>query len=277
MNRATNLSSLSLINKIVVWVEDELSRAYLKELWDDGEIGFLVSGGGESLLAVVHAAQQQRIGNIFGVRDRDFRESNYAKWTDPTRNVKVFTLPAHEIENYLLDSDALAACPENTGKRTQTEIGASMQGHAEVLMPWMACRRAIQKLRDLFIADFPAHPTIQQVENQQDAENYILNTYWYQQLSERVASVTRSHVDSLVQSAHTKMQEYLNSGEWRVEFSGKEIFKGIRGWVHTAGGKGLSADVELAQSIAAWQRDKRRVPPHLNNLRSALRAKVGLP
>ena len=87
---------------INLWVEDEVTRTYLLEVWNDNPmIKCLIGGGYEGGHAIVKDdAETVGYPNVFSVVDRDFRQSNKHKWADPARiNLRLFTLPVHEIEN----------------------------------------------------------------------------------------------------------------------------------------------------------------------------------
>src|SRR4051812_45345989 len=93
---------------INLWVEDELTRAYLSEIWNDPGITFLIGGGNEGVRAIVQDAEETGYHNVFALTDRDFRPSNRAGWLDPNKTFRTFILPVHEVENYLIHADPLA-------------------------------------------------------------------------------------------------------------------------------------------------------------------------
>ena len=93
---------------INLWVEDELTRAYLAEVWNDPSIAYFIGGGHDGVNAIVHDAEKDGCRNVFAVIDRDNRPSNHKDWLTSGKTFRTFVLPVHEIENYLLDSAALS-------------------------------------------------------------------------------------------------------------------------------------------------------------------------
>src|SRR5262245_23120839 len=100
---------------LVLWVEDTVVRDYLTDAWQDPAIRFLIAGGDVGIPAVVESARQDGHAQVFGLVDRDFRNSNRSRWLATTSDLRVFVPEAHEIENYVLDADALAGCALNFG------------------------------------------------------------------------------------------------------------------------------------------------------------------
>ena len=105
---------------INLWVEDELTREYLSAVWNDPTaVFFLIGGGNEGVGAVVKDAESAGFANVFGLIDRDFRPTtNRSHWSSPVKTFRTFVLPVHEIENDLLDPEALVASRLNTLRRT---------------------------------------------------------------------------------------------------------------------------------------------------------------
>lgn len=125
---------------INLWVEDRLTREYLSRIWNDADVRFFVGGGNDGVRALAEDAADNGFSNVFGLTDRDFRPSNKRDWTNPQKNFRTFVLPAHEIENYLLDAHALAACRFNNRKLTADAIEEFMWSFAAGLCWWAACR-----------------------------------------------------------------------------------------------------------------------------------------
>lgn len=104
---------------INLWVEDELTRDYLRKVWqEDPAIVFYVGGGNEGITAVLKEAELAGLHNVFALIDRDFGITNRADWNNPAKTSRRFVGSVHEVENHLLDADALAGCALNTGGRT---------------------------------------------------------------------------------------------------------------------------------------------------------------
>src|SRR5438093_2121566 len=95
----------------VLWVEDQASYEYLLVVWSDPQIRLLIGGGRDGVRGMVNQARSERHTHVFGLIDRDFDASNRGRWASPATCPSVFRPEVHEIENYLLDADALAGCP----------------------------------------------------------------------------------------------------------------------------------------------------------------------
>ena len=103
---------------INLWVEDELTREYLSAVWNHPtDIFFLIGGGNEGVGAVVKDAESAGFANVFGLIDRDFRRDESKSLGTPGKTFRTFVLPVHEIENDLLDPEALVASRLNTLRR----------------------------------------------------------------------------------------------------------------------------------------------------------------
>jgi hypothetical protein len=145
--------------QINIWVEDEVTRAYLSALWDTPAVAFFIGGGNERVRAIVKDAQESGFTNVFALIDRDFRRTNKLDWSAPMKTSRTFVPPVHEIENYLLDARALAASRFNNLKKTEAEIGSLMHAAASRLLWWAACRDVVAELRKRFREGFLSDPT----------------------------------------------------------------------------------------------------------------------
>src|SRR5262245_49071638 len=104
---SSDLLALYARKKAMLWVEDLETRAYLREAWNDKDIGFLVAAGNESVFGAVRDAHKHGATNVLGMVDRDFRPSNRDRWLDSQRTFQVHVLEAVEIECYALDEVVL--------------------------------------------------------------------------------------------------------------------------------------------------------------------------
>lgn len=135
--RSSELSAWYVSRGIVLWVEDDLTRTYLRALWQDPEIRFLVAGGSEAVVAAVRDARVNAHANVFGVRDRDFMDSNHADWLVPHKQTEVFRPQRHEIERVCVEQDRHASPPQSSEvsmdwmSSTSTETVPAMQPDGE--------------------------------------------------------------------------------------------------------------------------------------------------
>lgn len=266
-------------SKIFLWVEDAVARIYLNECWQhDPEIFFLTAGGSENVGAVLKDAEERGYGNVFGFRDRDFRASNRADWFDARKGFQCFVPEVHEVENYLLDEAALGGCMLNNNNRNAVNIRRRLNGRAKGLVWWMACRQVIVGLAEEFRAGFLEHPKCPEVTDLTSAEQSIITQEWFGQLKVRANRATKSgEISRRLKEAHSFFQAHLTSGQWKDTFSGKELFREVRGWVYTPPrpASRTDLDVDLAREVARWQVENHRVPLEVLELRQAIRQKAG--
>jgi hypothetical protein len=249
---------------INLWVEDALSREYLSTLWNDPSAAFFVGGGNEGVRAIVKDAEVAGFANVFAVTDGDFRPTNQAGWNDSAKTFRTFVLPVHEIENYLLDSRALHASRFSNLGLPEIEIERLMVAEAGRLCWWAACLDVVAELKRRFREPFVSDPPSE----------------WFKKLDSETAKTKESDIDRLLNDGFEKAQNRVKDGSWRINFAGKEIFRGIgsricdrqrmRGYKPTP----AEFDIDLAKDIAAWQVKSRSVPPDLTDLLAALKARI---
>jgi len=268
---------------VVLWVEDGLTGEYLLKLWQTHAKLFDVRVGGtcETIRAAVHDERTADNRRVFGVIDRDFRPSNHAQWANPDSGIEVFVPPVHEMENYLLDWDALAGCDENQKRhrRARADTEARAQQEAGRMVWWMACRSVLAKYRDMLVGDYPHHPKVTDIPDRAAAQAYIASSPWYSASfpNATTAIAPAGALAADLGSAQTVHVGELNSGRWVQTFSGKEIFRSIRGYLFNSGYASAEAmDTDLAKSVGEWQHANNCVPTDLVQLRDALKARVGL-
>jgi hypothetical protein len=266
---------------INLWVEDTVSREYLTVLWNSPQdIFFLIGGGNEGVRGAVKDAESAAFSNVFGLIDRDFRQSNRSDWNTPGKTFHTFILPVHEIENYLLDPHALAASRLNTLACTAAQIEDHLNQAAERLTWWSACRDVVAELKRRFRDDFVTDPPCGTISDKEAAAHHICNSPWFRKLSLESSRTGESDVRQLLSAAHAKAQSNLADGSWRGEFAGKEIYRDIgsricdRSALPGYQAKRVEFDTDLAKDVAAWQSAYNRVPHDLAELLAALRRRI---
>lgn len=273
MTEPTHLAALYNAAEIILWVEDRITAAYLGALWEHPSwLHSYIGGGHETLEAVVKAARDSGRRGVYSLRDRDFGPTNRSRWSSP--DVVSFALDTFELECFLLDPPALAACAVNTGRRSAAEIGARLTTRAGEVSWWMACRKAIAGLRDDRQAHFPAHPTRALVQSRESAERYLLGNEWVKTTAPGLAErVKPDRLRDELLAAHEHYAGHVAAGTWASVFSGKELLGEILGWVYTRNPGGETGYEDLAKAVALAQRVAGRAPPELLELRDALLAR----
>ena len=149
----------SIAASINLWVEDELTPRV--------SLGRLEQSAGR-LLPDRRGQRRGRCGRqgcrIGGIpqRLRADRPRLSADESDqleaPGKTFRTFVLPVHEVENYLLDPQALAASRLNTLGRTEPDRG--IVEAAGRLTWWAACRQVVAELKRRFRESFVPDPPL---------------------------------------------------------------------------------------------------------------------
>jgi hypothetical protein len=266
---------------INLWVEDTLTRDYLRKVWQDHPaLVFYVGGGIEGVNAVLREAEIAGLNNVFAFVDRDFGTSNRPNWNNPAAGSRRFVSSHHEIENHLLAPDAIAGCSLNTGRRSAADIEARMHQRATELAWSTACRCVIAEAKRNTLQNFPAHPKCPPVTDQATAESYILGLPWWAQLQAFAPSLANANLKAKLLAHHAAVSSWLGSKQWTVEFSGKELFLHVSGWVYAnpvPGGSPAANHSDLAKAVGEWQAANNQVPQELSELLTVLKARTGIP
>ncbi len=131
MPKTSDLASILSQKPIVLIVEDRITKEYLYSVWgaDQQYFNILTSGGHEVVKGVVADFRKHGHDTVFGLVDRDFGKDNVARWSATDSPPHVFQPRFHELENILLDCDALAGCALNL-RRTNPSTAAEIRGWA---------------------------------------------------------------------------------------------------------------------------------------------------
>lgn len=258
---------------ITVWVEDPVTSEYLFDCWNLPVITCRTGGSCESISVMIHDAVQRNEANVFGIVDRDFRATNAADWLDLTKDIRCFVLPAHETENYLLDPEALAGCDVNNRGHSPAEIEARMKARARQLVWWMACRHTIKRISRMCIDDFIDIPNPGAIVDLASAADHITGHAWFARFPAEAAQIVAAgNIADWISEAHAFYTDDLAGGAWRTTFSGKEIFRDVRGFIYQPPKRATRSnyDVDVAKSVARWQLANHRIPTDISNLLKAL-------
>lgn len=276
MNDAAHLDSFYKAGRIVLWVEDSLTRDYLRAAWRSPvDIAFFVANGGEHVPSLATAARQNSpaFQHVFGILDRDFGYSNRASWNTADN----FYLPRHEIENYLLDADAFTASRYNTRNRSCSDVTTEIQRLAKLQPAWLACRQTLKTLRHQATDGFSRSPSLLDIVDPPTAVNHIVTLPWFQQVASRLTfSLTVVETSRRIDEAIVRYQTDLLTDDWVANFSGKEIFRQLRAYTYLPPHKTGNLDNDFAKSVGSWQAANDRVPPDIHDLLLSLRMRVGI-
>jgi hypothetical protein len=260
-----------------VWVEDPMTHDVLTYLWRDPEINVLVTQGKPGVQLMVRSNPSPY--TVYGVVDRDFDDDNEAEWE--RSECSVLRLPAHELENLLLDFEILASLSKG---ETAAGIRARAHARATELLWWMVCKAVLRELQEDLGRGFPGDPP-SDLRSAGDVERYVgASPYW----AEHAGALDRWRASSLlherVQERQHHFEQQLAGEGWTQSFSGKEILRHLRSTVpgldeappRPPKPSQAERDLNLGKRIARQMREKARIPSKLLELRRVLRKKAGL-
>ena len=282
MTVTTTLAPSLTAGKINLWVEDSLTKEYLSRCWQPEDVFFRFSVGGSSttVQGAVHDLRENGVKTAFGFIDRDLGKTNREQWLNPECDPCVLRTDRLEIENYLLDWEAMAGCQANQSfyNRTKEQIEDQAKNWAAEMVWWMACRRVLHDGAREMNRDYPDDPPIAKAFDLQTALDFITNLPWCGEIVARAQSLAASdNIRGRLEAAYADYDAALRDGSWTSAFSGKEVFQRLSGWIcHYSSGTKTEKHENFAKSIADWQRENQRVPDAINAARMAFKSRVGI-
>ncbi|MDP3494421.1 MAG: hypothetical protein Q8R82_15025, partial [Hyphomonadaceae bacterium] len=265
--------------------------------WGPGTFQFLIGGNKEGVVAAagqagrdveadrveaVAAGQRPPFLHVFGIADRDFDRTNRPQWPTPGWVGRNYYLDSIEIENLLLDEDALSAIPENFSRRSAagaieklsaTAIRARMHSEATGRLWWMTCKQFLAEYNLLRKLPFPGDAGLATMGSLAAAEAYILAAPWFGSTANALqARTAQAHVHGELTRISSLLQAALSSpNDWRTLFAGKEIFEPVAHWVTS----GKATLVDVARSVGRIHAQPGRTPTQIVELRDSIRTRTG--
>jgi hypothetical protein len=130
-------------------------------------------------------------------------------------------------------------------------------------------------MEEELLRDFPSQRNSAQLPSISDAERTILSSNWYAAIRVRTDAWDPPRVCTRLSSVVRELQAALVNGTWVNHFSGKEIFRPLRGFVYAPTKEG-DHDEDFARSIAERQRVNNAAASELTRLQQILRQRCGL-
>lgn len=254
--------------KALLLVEDPLTRVTLTSCWSQNALARQITvravGGHDAVQALVQAAREERHGHVFGLVDRDF-----APPSSPDGPVQ--RTERHEIENHLLDFDALA----NFSDLGADVIRSRALDVARSLRSWMALRYTLLYVQQQSWR-FPETPRPSAVSTLTDAQSWLRDKAIGQGFGRDAQTFTAAYLEGTLLPEHdTRCANDLASGAWVETFSGKEILRQLRG-TRELWRRPFTTDDDLGRAVAEhWCREM-RVPAFIDALRDRLLRAGGL-
>lgn len=254
---------------VTLWVEDPLTRDYLKEGWDDPQqVRLLVAGNNQAVHSLVGSARREGYTAVFGLCDRDFGATNHGSWSTTT---SVFRLRMHEIENAILHPDSLSAALQELGTSVHhSTIEGRLLQEANSFVWGMALGATLRWLRDTLQEDFPHSNGLVGVGNQTAAEQRIFGSLWWQAWQASLpTSITEISVQGQLSTRHGYYAKHLGSPAYLEEFAGKELLGRVFSWLTTGCGKPITHQ-DLTKTVGRVQRQQGWLPAEIAALHSIL-------
>lgn len=259
---------------ITLWVEDGLTRDYLTAAWDDPkEIRLLIAGYSSAVSALVKSARQSGYGSVFGVCDRDFGTTNYGKWSTTTA---VFRLQMHEIENALLDPQALHVALKALGRdRSASDLRTRLRNEASAASWGMALGSTLAWMSTVLQQDFPPSKGLVAVSDRAAALGRIVGTVWWTtRLPNIPAALTPAIVGQELDQRHAAYQQDLASDAFLTTFAGKELLGVCWSWLMPQTLRPRPTESDLARAVGDAQRAAGTVPKEVTDLLNTLLSSI---
>lgn len=281
MSQLSDLSPLLERTPIVLVVEDRLTKEYLYSLWKPEQQPFTIvtAGGHQVVKGMVTDLRKHDPGNdrVFGLVDTDFDQPNMASWNNP--GTCVLRTSHHEMENFMLDWDALAGCELN---KRHNHTAAAIEGwaveQAQKQPWWLACRKRLRTMQKLHGDDYPTAPSVDGITSFQHAFDYVAQSDWCQDLQNRTTQILDQNIlQQELNQAHTEYDQHLQADQWRRTYSGKEVFRHLLSRIYDVPrSESREADVDLAISVGDWQRKNGQIPQDLIDLKQVMKTRAGI-
>jgi len=262
--------------KANLWVEDIETRTWLEAIWFGliPAIQVLVARGRGGVEAICKDAEKSGYKHVFGLVDRDFGTTNYEKWSSMAPDQRVYRLPVHEFENYLLsDLDALLGCDRHIEARPRIDVEQRIVEGAKKRIWWVTCIRFLADVQRKSKDGYPEHPICDNIQSLSHAENHVLQSHWFTVTARACPNlVDPATVTSELQSTHAIVEQQFNLGQWKEKFPGKEIFKEIATHLNAT-----DSGLNFIKSVGEWQREhakQNNKPLPLADLRTSIEARI---
>ncbi len=267
-----DLGALYAGREVHLWVEDALTRDYLQALWDDSRVRLWVGAGG-GLREVVEAARAELPQlRIFWLTDGDWTPSPLPLALAQAQ--RSYKLPRHEIENYLLDPEALrpargGRCPYLRRELDADTIRQRFEQAARQLIPYVACLRTLHQLKQsITIANWPQDPAPAHCVTRVASEAWLLarppELRAASRAIKRAADTMLSETQwrELFHQHHDTATQEVSNHAWLRTFPGKELLR--HAWDELFIGRGGHVEADIARHVGRAQREQGRAPAELS-------------
>jgi hypothetical protein len=265
------MSSLQFIHasnhQTTIFVEDELTRQYLSELWrfQLSSLHFVTAG---SILSVKSLAKSYKDRELkcWGIVDRDYR------WTAEHIRNNVITLQKHEIENYLLDPESIHHSDFNYNlKLSQDDIADRIKDFVNNSKYWFTCCYILADLDLTLRKGFPPAPKNSEITDIDSIVCYITNSRFTEDLANKLHNIKQDKLQNYVQDKLNRIEEIYQTERHIDLFPGKTVLNNIRSVLHrNSYSNSQASNIDFAKEIAQKQLERKRIPEELLQIREAI-------
>ena len=272
--------------KYALYVEDEITRRYLNTLEPNRKlVDICVVGGCERVFGCLEDDFRSGVKNSLGVVDRDFDRQAKLGWRNTDTGKSFYCLPAHEIENYLLDFDIIAEfkCPGIDPKKPASHWRAVARTVAEGYLYSIAYNQVLADVQREYLTNYPKHIQLssgpgsnftanlpgEQIQTEASLVAKLQNEGWLATAGAHAGKLFAP--DVLKQKAEDAVAYYQNllngaDADWIRGFPGKEMYRAITNCMSMSDEQWL----DLARFVAEQQRENGNVPKDMTDLLAKL-------
>lgn len=193
-------------NLALVFVEDEITKAYLNEIYRPNLALIRIENAGnlQNVRSLVDYHKDKQ--PCFGIVDRDYR------WSKASKQGNIYMLSKHEIENYMLDAESIAQSTFNAKKRLSPDrISKRIDDFLEAKRMWFTCCYILAELNIRINQGFPHNPKLSEIQDSAAIVRYLAESKFDKRLDEVVQSINPSQINQLVNSAVQDIERiYVN-------------------------------------------------------------------
>ena len=268
--------------KFMLYVEDEITRRYLNVLVPNRKlIDVCVVGGRERVIGCLEDDFRSGVKNSFGIVDRDYDRQAKSGWCNTGTGMFFFRLPAHEIENYLLDFEAIEQfkCPKVNPQKTASHWRTIARSIAEGYLYSIAYNQVLSDVRREYLMNYPVHIRLssgpssdynvilpgERIATEEELVTKLRNNVWLSTAIERSGqSFAPEILERKGAEAMLYYQALLNGkdDDWIRGFPGKEMYRAI------VNSMSLTEDqvLDLTRFVAERQLNESRRHKDINEL-----------
>lgn len=268
--------------KYIVYVEDRVTQIYLSNLQPNRSlVQFIIVGGRNRVLGCLEDDFRNNVELTLGVTDRDFDRNAKLGWCITDVGREYYCLPAHEIENYLLDFEAIESfrCPGVNPQKPASHWLEIAKKIASGYLYSVVYNQVLSDLQREYSKNYPRHLPLScgpgadygimlnavNIETETELVVKLLGETWFAHAAQRFESLFSS--ESLKERVSQAVEYYKSildrkGYDWVYAFPGKEMYKAIANSMSLTD----SYSEDLTKYIARTQMANNTVPSDIQDL-----------